>query len=168
MKRITMLVCCGLPALGLVAPTNAEVVTDAAMTQVLLDVMVAPIHSKAELDRYLVRNPDSPIHGLGDADKQSFLSSLVFSGRGLASYSYLELEGRPASEVYRILALFGLQSESGSIRRRRSLSAEDRMVESGLRSARPPRRLDQGCWVTPYRPGRCHHDPGHECSALCP
>jgi hypothetical protein len=168
MKRLAMLLGLGLAAIGVLHAENAEDAVDATTRRVLLDVMVAPIHSKAELDSYLETHPDSPIHRLGASAMRSFLDSLVFARQGLGSYSYTELEGMSASDVYQILALFGLQSDTGSIRRKRSLSADDRMVEAQFRSSNPPRSPNRACWVTPNSPGGCHPDPGRRCSAICP
>jgi len=97
-----------------------------------MDARLAPIHSKSQLDAYLAVTPDSPIHTMGESKMKSFLDSLVFSPAGLGSYSVVELEGMASSDIYAILALFGLQSDASSIAHRSVASEADRYVEAVL------------------------------------
>jgi len=84
----------------------------AAIDQQLIDQEVAPIRSQAALRQYLrVMPAKSPLRLLSASSRERFLGSLVFSKKGLASYSYEELAAHlTAFEAYKVLALFGQQS----------------------------------------------------------
>lgn len=133
-----------------------------------LDAIGAPITTRSQLDAYLAVTPDSPIHRLGDEKMDSFLRSLVFVPRGVGSYSTVELEGLSSTEVYRILALFGLQSTVGSVRHRRTIDASDHAIEAKVGWTLPPTRGGQACLVTPGGSSRiCTPLDGSRCSYLC-
>jgi hypothetical protein len=133
-----------------------------------LDAIGAPITTRSQLDAYLAVTPDSPIHRLGDEKMNAFLRSLVFVPRGVGSYSTVELEGLPSTDVYRILALFGLQSTVGSVRHRRAIDASDRAIEARVGWVLPPTRAGQACLVTPGGSSHiCTPLDGSRCSYLC-
>ena len=133
-----------------------------------MNARTAPIHTKAQLETYLAVTPDSPIHKMGETKMQSFIDSLVFAPAGLGSYSIVELEGMASSDIYAILALFGLQSDASSIPQRSVVSEADHFVEGRLGRAQPVTRLSQACLVGPgHGSGYCEPLAGSRCSYLC-
>ncbi|EIC29602.1 hypothetical protein [Methylomicrobium album] len=81
--------------------------------QLTIDVLTAPIKSKAELNKYLQTTPipQSPLRFLSHTHRlKEFLSSLYFGPRGLTSYKTPALEALTPTQAYQILSLFGLQS----------------------------------------------------------
>jgi len=78
--------------------------------QVAVDAATAQIKSKAALLQHISRNPDSPLHKLPPPVLQNFVDSLVFTSRGLGSYSYLGLSSYlTTAEIYQVIALLGAQ-----------------------------------------------------------
>lgn len=100
-----------------------DAVRDALLKHELIERDVAyrtaPIHSKAELESYLRKqNPgnQTPLGLLSSAAQQRFLQSLVFTKGGLASFDTSDLRAElTATQVYRILAIFGAQDTTKSI-----------------------------------------------------
>lgn len=155
----------GLFAAGIAA---ASEVTTSSTSSALerANAIGAPIRSKDQLYAYLSVMPDSPLHKLGPAKMQSFIDSLVFTQRGLGSYSYIELEDMSSSDIYRILALFGSQADVPLIRR--SVTESDGDVEQLLKSRRPVDRHNWSCIVRPGgHGGRCRRDMGYVCGGGC-
>ncbi|MBT2116382.1 hypothetical protein KK141_14105 [Dyella sp. LX-66] len=77
-----------------------------------LDVLGAPIRSASDLRIYLSTTPGelSPLEKLSPGAKQRFLASLFFNESGLVSYDYSDLARElAASDIYRIMSLFGAQ-----------------------------------------------------------
>lgn len=77
-----------------------------------VDMALAPIHTRTELQEYLkiTAASGSPLDALPPDAQQRFFSSLVFTARGLASFSYADLQYLSATKIYKILSLFGVQS----------------------------------------------------------
>ena len=74
------------------------------------------IVSKAALLEYMSRNSDSPLNKLPPLVLQNFIDSLVFTQKGLGSYSYLGLSPHlTAYEIARVLSLFGAQETVANI-----------------------------------------------------
>ena len=74
------------------------------------------IASKAALLEYMSRNSDSPLNKLPPLVLQNFIDSLVFTPKGLGSYSYLGLSPHlTAYEIARVLSLFGAQETVANI-----------------------------------------------------
>jgi hypothetical protein len=76
---------------------------------------VAQIRSAKDLENYLQTVRNSPLDYMSPAAKQRFVSSLVFTARGLASFRYTDLQDLSATQVYQILALFGTERASSLI-----------------------------------------------------
>jgi len=148
--------------------SSYQLQNEAAASEEVLDAISAPIRTRAQLDAYLAVTPNSPIHRLGEAKMKTFLASLMFSPRGLGSYSSVELEGMHSSEVYSILALFGLQTTTRAVRTRRATTEDDNRVERRLRRSLPPTRGGAACLV--HKGGSshvCERLEGAVCSYLC-
>jgi hypothetical protein len=128
----------------------------------------AAIRSRGQLDKHLRTAPKSPLYKLGAARMKSFVASLVFTEKGLGSYSFVDLEGMPVSDVRGILGLFGLQDDAGVGRSAASVAQEGGRV-SRSRSKRSPPRWGQTCIVSPggrVRP-HCISADGFRCSSVC-
>lgn len=85
--------------------------------QHLIDQLLAPIHSRAQLSAYLKRtaHTDSPLDALPPGARQRFLASLNFRNGRLESLPFADLLRLNAVQIYRILALFGAQAYTQSI-----------------------------------------------------
>ncbi|HEX7840933.1 MAG TPA: hypothetical protein VF469_25825 [Kofleriaceae bacterium] len=75
---------------------------------------IAQIRSDGDLEVYLKATPNSPLDYMSPAMKQHFLNSLVFTERGLGSFTYKDLTNLPSEQVHQILSLFGAES-AGSL-----------------------------------------------------
>lgn len=99
-----------------------------------LAFLLAPIKSKADLDRYLEelrQNPEarSPLNMLSPAARDRFLKSLVFTERGLGGYYYADLEAQlTASQIYRVLSLFGAQHTTSLLQGARIENRADEII----------------------------------------
>ncbi|MFC4525096.1 hypothetical protein ISN76_02505 [Dyella halodurans] len=92
-------------------PRN-DAASTVALRQRQLDFMAAPIKSAKDLQAYLAKMPKalSPIEKLSPGAKKRFLDGLVFNENGLVGYDYSDLAAElPASDVYRLMSLFGAQ-----------------------------------------------------------
>jgi hypothetical protein len=61
----------------------------------------------------------SPLQALAPAERPRFIKSLKFNDKGLVEFDYTTLAGLNSDDIYRVLALFGLQSGAAQ------LSAQD-------------------------------------------
>ena len=95
-----------------------------------LATQMAEIKSRADLNRYLAKSRnDSPLSLLSAGAKQRFVQSLRFSDRGLASFDYRDLRDElTASQIYRILSLFGAERTTASIPNLRVSSTTDELI----------------------------------------
>ncbi|GLQ45183.1 hypothetical protein GCM10007862_02340 [Dyella lipolytica] len=152
---------------------KTSVVDEPKMTNGQIDLATAPIASKEQLQAHLASTPTSPINKLSPSARFNFLNSLVFTQRGLASYSYIDLAGLPVSDAYSILSLFGAQSTVGFIPDLRTDSALDQSILDRAQSestsgfvhpmAQPK---DQVCHVGPNGSG-CASKYGSLCMDGC-
>ncbi|MGH8225275.1 MAG: hypothetical protein ACRER1_03855 [Gammaproteobacteria bacterium] len=76
-----------------------------------MDWLLAPIHSRAELDAYLkaTAKSGSPLDALTPDARRRFLASLGFGLHGLGAFSFSELQYLSTAQIYKILSLFGAQ-----------------------------------------------------------
>lgn len=111
-------------ALSLSTPAYSEergdAVSDALFERELIErdlaYQTAPIKSQAQLKTYLQSGGWTPLSALSNGAQQRFLLSLVFTERGLASFDTYDLRTElTATQVYKILALFGAQHTTKSI-----------------------------------------------------
>lgn len=109
---------------------SAASLRSAYAAQLKLDYLLAPIHSRAELKEYLqvTANSGSPLDALTTYARQRFLSSLVFTQGGLGSFSYADLQYLSASQIYKILSLFGVQSATPMIKGAQTLNTTDLVI----------------------------------------
>jgi hypothetical protein len=92
---------------------------------------LAPIKSAETLRAYRSITPDatSPLAKLSVKGRAEFLASLVFSKKELAGFSTRVLENElSASEIYSVLALFGAQHLTPSLKNARIDSETDRIL----------------------------------------
>jgi hypothetical protein len=73
------------------------------------------IKSAAELETYLQTATSSPLDRLSPAAKQRFLSSLMFTRYGLASYDHSDLNALSATDAAEIRALFRPAAPAGAV-----------------------------------------------------
>lgn len=94
-----------------------------------IDFQMAPVKSQADLAAYLrTIDAESPLMALSPGARDRFLDSLEFNENGLVGYRYEDLErDLTASQVYRILALFGAQ-QTASLLHSRIESDADRII----------------------------------------
>lgn len=97
------------------SPTSGT--TDEA-SRAKLELMLAPIHSSADLASYLEsRGPDSPLGRLSPAASKRFIDSLTFNENGLTGFRTDDLQSElTATQAYRILELFGAQHTTPLLR----------------------------------------------------
>lgn len=105
-----------------------------------MDRELAPIQSRKELTAYLhlTAHSGSPLDAFPPRARARFLSSLVFTSAGLASYQYVDLQYLAPAQIYSILALFGAQRDTPMIAGAQSVNAESTQSETAAR----PRLLD--------------------------
>jgi hypothetical protein len=92
----------------------------------------APIRSAIGLASYLGENPSSPLNRMSAESKRSFVESLVFSEKGLASYRYAELRAELTPvEIEKVLGLFGEDGNAVLTPTPGSVSSYDGILEPG-------------------------------------
>ncbi|RSZ60918.1 hypothetical protein HF313_17480 [Massilia atriviolacea] len=148
----------GISAAAYAHPTQQHSLTEAEKSALLarerLSQEVAPIKSRADLERYLHMVPpkSNALYLLSPNARERFIASVTFNAKGLTGFNTTDLQ-RELSEaqIAKILALFGSESSA------RIIAAQKRPAQ-----ARP--RADKGfCFdADPERPqfspGNC--DPG--------
>lgn len=109
---------------------------------------LAEVKSKEDLAEYVRKMPeDSALHALSDGGRERFLRSLLFTDRGLASFSYADLQAElTASQIYSVLTIFGAQHSTHAIKGLRIATDADRAVVSAAGELRP---------LTDYYDRRC-------------
>lgn len=131
-----------------------------------LDHLLARIKSESDLKAYLSDVPlkASPLRFMSDTGRERFLDSLVFTELGLASFNYSDLVGElSASEIYEILALFGMQHEVRQLPDVRIITRADRLI-----MARPDNMEHEG-WPDMLcdSPGTCVVAEYYLCTKNC-
>lgn len=135
------------------------------------DLAMAPIKSESDLTRYLGRMPkDSPLRLLSNGARQRFIKSLRFGSQGLGSFSYKGLETElTASQIYRVLSLFGVQRSTSLIKGARVVTQADKAVmdvpdsETASESAPMMDHLDYWCASR----ATCSRSAGDICTGNC-
>jgi hypothetical protein len=149
-------------------PSPMEWVSAVADRQADIDLAVAPIRSRADLRAFLAQHRDSSLHRLKPDVRERFIDGLVFTEKGLASYSFLPIERLSVTEAYRLLSLFGVHGSIGGIRGLRPTNATERtMLEAGMSLAAKPGWMDGICVINGPGPGRCEYLYGSNCSRAC-
>lgn len=130
--------------------------------------LLAPIKSWEDLQDYLAvtRLDASPLDKLSPAAKQRFLGSLVFSEHGLASFEYVDLENELSpTDIYKVLSLFGVQSDTATLRNVRMSSESDGLIMNYMGPPNSPYsdHLDYRCASR----GTCTRSSGDICTSNC-
>lgn len=132
-----------------------------------IDLAVAPVKSRADLELHLRTAPDSPFAKLPPAARKAFIDSLVFTKEGLGSYSWLPIAGAlDLQDTYRLLALFGLQSDASHV----SGVQPATEVERHMVDVSPLIQSDWSnkvCVIQAPYPPRCEPQYGSGCSRAC-
>lgn len=95
-----------------------DLVAADALKETRLSMDLAPLKSAADVYHYHQSMPEnlSPLSALSKQEQTRFIQSLRFNERGLTQFDYRILTQLDAEQVYRILALFGLQSGTSLIK----------------------------------------------------
>lgn len=83
-----------------------------------IDNATATIRSESDLHKYLQAPPiaRTPLGNLSPSARRQFLASLTFNDKGLTGFDYRALSNElSASEIYRVLSLFGMQHVTAQI-----------------------------------------------------
>ncbi|HEX5314372.1 MAG TPA: hypothetical protein VFX38_05645, partial [Gammaproteobacteria bacterium] len=77
-----------------------------------MDWLLAPIHTRADLEKYLkeTEKSASPLDALAPDARRRLLSEIQFGPAGAFVVSYADLQYLSTEQVYKILALFGQQN----------------------------------------------------------
>lgn len=96
---------------------------------------MALIRSRSELGQHIsAQGSNSPLSVLSTGGRTRFIQSLVFTEKGLASFDYSDLRSElTASQVFRILRLFGVEHAISSIPNLRTAHEIDSLLISTLR-----------------------------------
>jgi hypothetical protein len=125
---------------------------DLALLQREISGRMAQIKSEVDLQAYLnsARGLPTPFDLLSPGSKRRFIESLVFTERGLGSFTYSDIRNELSlSEAYRLLALFGREATAASIRGIRVESEEDQLVfQAGAIGSRNLDYMDYWCRTT--------------------
>ena len=82
----------------------------------IVETMLAPIRSRADLDQYLKAHPESPFDAFSRRAFERFVDSLTFNDIGLTGYRTAEIESDlTPRQAYAILSLFGVQKTISSL-----------------------------------------------------
>lgn len=164
-KAFVLLLCFASSA-AYAAPETDVVATKRILEQEqqAIDVASAVIRSRHELNQFLTANHASPLHAMSSSAREQFFDSLVFTDRGLGSYSYEPLvSSLSVTEIHRILSLFGVQSSMEAIPGlHASNGAERLMLRAMERHARPNSQCYMGEKKT-----YCRATRGSICPSSC-
>jgi len=93
---------------------------------------LAPVKSNEDLN--VIMSSSSKLDHLSDYGKSRFVKSMVFSDKGLASFSYAELEAElTPTQIYEIMSLFGLQRLVPMMSGARIETSADALIMAGDR-----------------------------------
>ncbi|WNH52103.1 hypothetical protein [Stenotrophomonas oahuensis] len=112
---------------------------------------LAQIKNKEDLQVYLtsMRGIQTPLDTLSPGAKRRFIESLVFTDRGLASFTYVDIRNElTLSEAYKLLALFGREATAASIRGMRVENEADRLISQASAEAPLNDYMDYWCRTT--------------------
>lgn len=127
----------------------------------------APLKSLADVELHLKEVMATPLLALHEDQRRRFVNSLVFTDKGLASYSWQSLTELSVADRYRILALFGAQNDLTKLPHMPVKSeAEESMIflaslQEGLSASMTQR--NSVCWVRGPNVVRCEYEYGANC-----
>jgi len=97
-----------------------------------IEFEMAPIKSHADLQAYMRGREPSPLDLLSAGARRHFIESLVFNENGLVGYEYSDLVMElSATDIYKVLALFGAQRTTSLLKGARVTSDLDRTIMFG-------------------------------------
>ena len=122
-----------------------------------LALQLAPLKSASDVYQYTQAMPKnlSPLSALGNSERDRFIQSLRFNEKGLTQFDYSALLGLSAQQVYKILALFGMQSSAELIKSDGKSAPQTMMAPDFL--------LDHYC----ESKGTCREDNSRACTSNC-
>lgn len=125
----------------------------------------APLKSLADVDLHLRDVPATPLLALNEDQRRRFVNSLVFTDKGLASYSWLSLTELSIVDRYRILALFGAQNDLTKLPYMpvKSEAEESMIFLASLQDGLSMTQRNSVCWVREPNVVRCEYEYGANC-----
>lgn len=176
MKALALVVGIMLPWLGAHATQeSADEYNAKASDQAILaakarqagDLLLASVKSPVDLATYLRSSSTTPLDALSPAAKARFLNSLSFNEGGLTGFDYSDLRAElTATQVYRILAIFGAQRLTPLVGAARADTDLDRLLMVRPLNTTDPAMEDQ----KGYRcesPHTCGESLRHICMSGC-
>lgn len=143
----------------------AQTIDRHAKDQRTLDLAAAPIKSLEDFDVYIrgIGIENTPLKKLTLESRHRFIESLRFSKSGLASFDYTDLEHElTATEAYKLLSLFGLQSTTSSLEGLRIKDQVDRLIVNPNVAT----FIDYKSYEC-IKPGTCEVAGGRICTSNC-
>lgn len=165
-KAVALLLLCFASNSAFAAPATDVVTTKRILEQEQqeIDVASAIISSRHQVNQFLTTNHASPLHALSSSAREQFLGSLVFTDRGLGSYSYEPLVSNlSVTEIHRILSLFGVQSSMEAIPGLHAANATERLM---LRPMERHARPNSQCYMGEKKT-YCRATRGSICPSSC-
>lgn len=139
----------------------------AAKAQRTGDLLLAPVKSPLDLAVYLHASHATPLDALSPAARSRFLNSLSFNENGLTGFDYTDLRAElTATQIYRILAIFGAQRLTPRVVGARAETDVDHLLMTLPASTTDPAMSD----YMEYRcvsPHTCAESPRHICMSGC-
>lgn len=119
----------------------------------------APLKSAADVYQYNRAMPQhlNPLSALSNSDRVRFLQSLRFNEKGLTEFDYTALRGLSSAEVYKLLALFGMQGGSDL------LSSSPKSGGASQQMMMAEFLIDHYC----ESKGTCREDNSRACTSNC-
>lgn len=124
------------------------------------------IRSAQQLSEHLRTTPDSPLALLKPAARERFVASMKFTKAGLASYAVTELEALTASQVYEVLALFGLERTTPMIQNAQVLDDADAAIMAAQQGDATTLGVDHEGYECAGR-GSCAKASNYICTSNC-
>ncbi|WP_139120007.1 hypothetical protein [Xanthomonas graminis] len=114
-------------------------VDEVLLLQQEVELATAPVKSKEKFSLYFSATPSSVFFKLPVSVQDSFRKSLVFTEKGLASYSYASLSDYlSVQQIYELLSIFGAQKTISSIPGIvAKTSIEKKIIDSNAPTATP-------------------------------
>ena len=166
----------GKPRDTLTCTEAAGLLHDSAVERNGIESALAPIKSKAQLERYIGNTPkdESPLGKLSPGAQSRFIESLTFNDKGLTGFNYEDLQAElSASEIYAVLGLFGAQHDAALIKGAKIVTPLDQKIMQPTLGgcpcpspcSCPPGEDHQGYSCTGDHSRK--RDSGHVCMSSC-
>lgn len=157
-----------IPSEAHASASDAASMATAYLQRLRVDALVAPIHSSADLTQYLKQHKKgtSPLDAMPPTERARFLTSLYFTGAGLGSFSYADLQNLTATQIFKIPSLFGVQADTPLIVGAHIVTPTDQAIMDMGRAttaAHPCPFYDYKC----VRVGSCARYFNYICTCRC-